>query len=278
MAAHPERPHAPHPPLRGADAGGPAGAVQDVDAARVGPLFQGSHAAEATDREGAGAVEVLARAFRDNPLNRAAVAGGSGRRLRSNRYGMRAMLAVARDHAVVLATREPHPARGPCPPLAAPTGVLVATPPGGYPLPPPPMRVQLRCAWGQGWRTAKCWARASDALARIHPVEPHAYLSLLGVDPACQGRGIGGALLGAWLEDVDREATPAYLETDREEIVGFYRRVGFEVASETRVLDVRVWCMWRPTRATRVASSGSPGAESAESGWSRNAPRFVTQP
>ena len=68
----------------------------------------------------------------------------------------------------------------------------------------------------------------------------------LGVDPDLQGRGLGGALLASWLEGVDRDARPAYLETDRAENVGFYRRAGFEVEDETAIFGARVWCMRRP--------------------------------
>ena len=46
--------------------------------------------------------EVLALAFRDNPLNRAVIEGSEARRLRANRAGMRASLSAAVPSAVVL--------------------------------------------------------------------------------------------------------------------------------------------------------------------------------
>lgn len=55
-----------------------------------------------------------------------------------------------------------------------------------------------------------------------HPDEPHWYLATLGTDPSAQGRGIGSALLADVLERCDREATPAYLETETEANVAFY--------------------------------------------------------
>ena len=55
---------------------------------------------------------------------------------------------------------------------------------------------------------------------------PHWYLSVLGVEPSQQGRGIGSTLLRDWLGQVDGDEMPAYLETDRRENVAFYARWG----------------------------------------------------
>jgi ribosomal protein S18 acetylase RimI-like enzyme len=190
-------------------------------------------------RERTRGVEVLARAFRDNPLNLVAVRGGPARRLRSNASGMRVMLGsiTAGSGSLVLAAR--------CPGAEAPGGLLIAASPFGFPLPPPPLASQLRCLWGQGWRTMRRWGQVYRALERIHPLEPHWYLSVLGVDPPSQRGGLGSALLEAFLGRVDRDAAPAYLETDRTENLPFYQRVGFEVVKEPRVMDVPVFCMWR---------------------------------
>lgn len=180
------------------------------------------------------AVEVLARAFRDNPLNQAVIGPRPERRLRSNRLGSGALLPVARAHgelwAVLLGERV--------------AGVLVGTAPACWPLPPPPLGARLRCLWGQGLRVASRWGRAFDALEERHPREPHWYLATLGVDPTLQGRGLGGALLRAWLATTG--AHPVYLETDRAENLPFYAREGFDVIERTRVLGAWVWCMQRP--------------------------------
>ena len=90
------------------------------------------------------------------------------------------------------------------------------------------------------------WARVYKTLEAVHPQEPHWYLGVLGVDPDFQGRGLGTALLNAFLRRVDSDCAPSYLETDRRENVPFYERVGFETVREVSVLDVPVWCMWRP--------------------------------
>jgi len=59
--------------------------------------------------------------------------------------------------------------------------------------------------------------------------EDHWYLMILGVDPPRQGHGIGSALLQPVLRKADESRLPCYLETDKIEDVGFYRKHGFDV-------------------------------------------------
>jgi len=191
------------------------------------------------DEERPGAEHVLARAFRDNPLNVAVVGSDPERRLRANLHGARALLPVALARGLVLVAREGGAARG----------LLVAAPPFGWPLSAPSLRAHLRRVLGQGLRVARRWGLVFEALARVHPREPHWYLATLGVDPVAHGRGIGSALLAHWLAGVDADAVPAWLETDRQANIGFYRRAGFEVARRTEVLGTPVWCMARPERS-----------------------------
>jgi ribosomal protein S18 acetylase RimI-like enzyme len=66
-------------------------------------------------------------------------------------------------------------------------------------------------------------------MTRYHPKEPCWYLPLIGVDPAQQGQGHGGALLARALERVDREHAVAYLESSNPVNVPLYRRHGFDV-------------------------------------------------
>jgi ribosomal protein S18 acetylase RimI-like enzyme len=181
-------------------------------------------------------VQLLARAFRDNPLNVAVIGSQDpGRRLRANAHGLRTLLPVAQAHGRVRALR----ADGE---LAA---VLVAVAPGAHPLPPASLAARLRCLVGQGLRVARRWAEVFEALAPLHPPEPHWYLGTLGVEPRQQGRGIGRCLLADWLEEVDRVPSCAYLETDRPENVAFYEHAGFVTLGETRIFSVPVWRMRR---------------------------------
>jgi ribosomal protein S18 acetylase RimI-like enzyme len=182
------------------------------------------------------AIEVLARAFRDNALNRAVIRSDDANdRLLSNRHGMRALLPVARRYGDALVAIVD----------GVVAGSLVAPPPGRLPLPPPPPLCRLRCLMGQGWRVARRWSQVYEALEALHPTEPHRYLGTLGVDPPLQGRGVGGALLANWLATVDQQGLPVYLETDSERSVRFYESAGFAPEGEAAILGVRVWRLRR---------------------------------
>jgi ribosomal protein S18 acetylase RimI-like enzyme len=76
---------------------------------------------------------------------------------------------------------------------------------------------------------------------------PHWYLWGIGVDPACQGQGIGAALMQPILALAANDGLPCYLETSNERNVPFYRKHGFVVSKEGIVpgTELRVWRMVR---------------------------------
>lgn len=86
----------------------------------------------------------------------------------------------------------------------------------------------------------------TGAWSRFDPPEPHWHLGPVGVERHLQGRGIGSALLRAFLARIAGERSAAYLETDKRENVRFYERFGFTVAIEAPVLGVPNWFMIRP--------------------------------
>jgi ribosomal protein S18 acetylase RimI-like enzyme len=185
------------------------------------------------------AARVLAAAFRDNPLNVGVIrTRDPARRVAVNLHGLRALLPVARRFGVARVARRD----------GRVAAALIATAPRGYPLPPPAAWPRLRCWLGQGHRVTARWRQVFECLDALHPTAPHAYLGTLGVDPLLHARGIGTALLAAWLREVDEQPVPAYLETDRAENLAFYGRAGFEVVGELEVLGARVWRMQRPAR------------------------------
>jgi len=99
-------------------------------------------------------------------------------------------------------------------------------------------------------RRAAIIARGVDMIERRHPAAPHYYLAVLGTEPAAQGQGIGGALLGPVLDECDREGIGAYLESSKERNIDFYARYGFRVLEEVRMpKGPPVWPMWRDPAA-----------------------------
>ena len=77
--------------------------------------------------------------------------------------------------------------------------------------------------------------------------EDHYYLPYMGVEPGCQGRGIGSALLRPVLERCDSEGVPAYLEASTPRNRDLYERHGFEVLEEVELAAGGPvhWLMWR---------------------------------
>lgn len=81
------------------------------------------------------------------------------------------------------------------------------------------------------------------------PDVDHWYLLAIGVEPAAQGRGLGGRLLAHTLEEIDQHGGMAHLEATSRRSRVLYERFGFEVVSELSVDDSPpVWPMWRPAR------------------------------
>jgi len=194
---------------------------------------------------------VLARAFRDNPLNRAVIGGHAERRLRCNQLGMEVHLPVAHRFGEMSgAWRE-----------GRLVGVLAAVPSFAWPLPAAALGTRLRLAFRQGFGVASRWAEVSRALTAQHPLGGHAYLATLGVAPEAQGQGTGRALLAAWLAEVDAANSWAWLETDREECVPLYRAAGFEIQGQTELHGVPVSLMERRPAGD---AGGATAGESAK--------------
>jgi ribosomal protein S18 acetylase RimI-like enzyme len=90
----------------------------------------------------------------------------------------------------------------------------------------------------RAFRTMKAWA--------IHdPHEPHWHIGPIGVHPEHQGRGVGQALIHSFLQTVDGQRRPAFLETDVDRNVSLYEKFGFEVTSRQLVIGVDTRFMWR---------------------------------
>lgn len=79
--------------------------------------------------------------------------------------------------------------------------------------------------------------------------EPHYTLSLIGVVPAQQRRGVGRQLLQPILQRCDEERLPAYVDTAKADNVPFYERLGFQLRSEAKHPEFPTfWCLSRAPR------------------------------
>jgi ribosomal protein S18 acetylase RimI-like enzyme len=89
--------------------------------------------------------------------------------------------------------------------------------------------------------------RALFIVESFRPKYPHWYLATIGTDPPAQGRGIGSVLMSTMMERIDKEGAPAYLESSKERNVPFYSRYGFKVSKELRAVDGAppIWLMLR---------------------------------
>jgi len=113
-------------------------------------------------------------------------------------------------------------------------GVAVWTPPGFHERTPERAKQsgldQMRRQFGP--QAYQRFTRVISHLARFssHIIPPvHWYLSLIGVSPAYQGQGIGGALLAPVLLKADHEGTCCALETFEANNLSFYQHHGFQV-------------------------------------------------
>jgi ribosomal protein S18 acetylase RimI-like enzyme len=86
---------------------------------------------------------------------------------------------------------------------------------------------------------------AMSVLAPLRPPEPHAYLHLLGVDPARRRQGLGGRVLAPGVAAAREAGLVACLETMNLANVPFYEAHGFAVHHEVQLTagGPTVWSM-----------------------------------
>jgi GNAT superfamily N-acetyltransferase len=82
------------------------------------------------------------------------------------------------------------------------------------------------------------------AIARAAP-EPHWHLRLLGVEPDCQGSGLGAAVMQHGIDRAADTGHAVVLETFAERTVPFYLRNGFEIIVDgiEPTSDLRFWAL-----------------------------------
>lgn len=92
--------------------------------------------------------------------------------------------------------------------------------------------------------------KLSTVWARHDPHEHHWHLGPIGVLPELHGRGVGTALLNAFLERIDATRSAAYLEADVDKNVALYQKVGFNVTAHKDILGIDNRFMWREPQPT----------------------------
>jgi ribosomal protein S18 acetylase RimI-like enzyme len=95
-----------------------------------------------------------------------------------------------------------------------------------------------------GWRKS-IW---HSEWARHDPLNQHWHLGPIGVLPSHQGSGVGSLLMARFCNEVDACLSEAYLETDLDENVRFYKKFGFEVISISNIFRVENRYMLRGSR------------------------------
>jgi ribosomal protein S18 acetylase RimI-like enzyme len=185
------------------------------------------------------ASEILATAFKDDPLFAYFTHSDERRRLNSLQWLSKTILHYALPDRAVYATD-------------GMSGVAIWIPPHQFPL--NELRLLQAGAYALPFklRTSRLLAAIPlylqiEACHHTWMSQPHWYLLMLGVAPAWQNCGVGGALLAPVLAKADRDNLPCYLETSTAAAVRFYQRQGFEVVA-TIDFDRANTCIWAMKR------------------------------
>ena len=101
-----------------------------------------------------------------------------------------------------------------------------------------------------GFRRLVAYDNASRNMHHAHAPMPHWYLFAIGVEPECQGQGIGSLLLSHMTARADAAGAPCYLDTHQAQNVRLYERHGFVVAERRTPAGhpIPVWAMVRRPR------------------------------
>ncbi len=81
-----------------------------------------------------------------------------------------------------------------------------------------------------GMKRLNQMARYGEEVERIHRLTPipHYYLSVLGIVPEFQGRGLGAMLLAPTIEQARKESLSLFAESTNPNNLTFYERRGFQ--------------------------------------------------
>ncbi|MFX0002486.1 MAG: GNAT family N-acetyltransferase [Candidatus Hodarchaeota archaeon] len=73
------------------------------------------------------------------------------------------------------------------------------------------------------------------------------YLSIIGINPRDQGKGLSRVLLNSMFDQFDEQNLPCILDTNNEKNLPIYERLGFKIIEEYKVPDTDIvnWAMIR---------------------------------
>jgi ribosomal protein S18 acetylase RimI-like enzyme len=180
------------------------------------------------------AVRLLARGFRDEPLQIASLGPDPERRHQRLKVLFAAMFEIMKGQTPLVALDG-----------GTMVGVTGVAPPGSC----QPTVAQLLkygpALFPIGPRSLVRSARLNRTWGSVDPKEPHSHLGPLAVEADLRGRGIGSQILGHYCLRLDDAKLIGYLETDSEDKVRLYQRFGFKVVREQLVIGVPNWFMVR---------------------------------
>jgi GNAT superfamily N-acetyltransferase len=184
--------------------------------------------------------DVLADAFMHDPVYTWMLPGS--RRLRSR---LRTMFAVEMEQYVLRNGGALWTNSG-C------DGAVAALPPDTWEM-PKSMTGKEALQWARAFGTRLPLAiKVQRAMEERHLREPHFYVRTVGVRTACQGQGVGSALMQPTLQGADSAGLPTYLEASSERSAALYERLGFVHLDVLELPDggPPLWRMRRPPAAS----------------------------
>lgn len=202
-----------------------------------------------TPTETRAAGEVLGRGMRDNPLYISALGENPAFREKAATGMSRAILGmeVAKKGRVLGALKE-----------GRLVGVCGMMRPGCCQLSPAEKiallpKLLVHCGFGTGRMLSWLGKWSKHDLK-----ESHWHLGPIGIERELQVQGIGSLLMREFCRIVDAEKATSWLETDKDINVSFYRKHGFVVVAEDKVIGVPNWFMVRRSKAETNAQQPLP--------------------
>lgn len=183
---------------------------------------------------------VLGKAFVDEPVSMVVYRTFSAeRRIQALAVDFAAEMLVSQHKAYPIHVEED----------GAILAAAIIYPPGSYPLPwISEWKILLKSVFRNGWYDVVSWRKWCEEAGKLHPTEPHYYLPCIGVDPACQGRGLGSVIMTHLASLADEAGVGCYLENANPRNLPFYQHLGFKVVNEKKILGLPNWFMWREAR------------------------------